>query len=162
MMIDQDIVFMQRAVQLAKQAQELGEVPVGAVLVHNNRMIGEGFNQRESQCNPLGHAELLAVQQAASRLQQWRLLHCTLYVTLEPCPMCAGALVNARVSRLVFGAADPKSGACGSVMQLCQHPKLNHQLQVDQGVLAAQCRQLLQDFFKQLRRATSQHNPGAK
>ena len=153
--INQDSTFMQRALELAKQAQEKGEVPVGAVLTHNNRIIGEGFNRRESQQNPLGHAELFALQQAANHLQQWRLLHCTLYVTLEPCPMCAGALVNSRVSRLVFAAADPKSGACGSVMQLCQHPKLNHQLQVDSGVLATQCAQLLQTFFKQLRHTHS-------
>ncbi len=142
---------MQQAIQLAQQAQQRGDVPVGAVLVHNNQVIGTGFNRRESEHNPLAHAELLALQQAAQHLQQWRLLNCTLYVTLEPCPMCAGALVNARVSRLVFAAADPKSGACGSVMQLCRHPKLNHQLQVDSGLLAEPCAQLLHSFFAQLR-----------
>jgi len=146
-----DTTFMQQAMHLAQQAQQRGDVPVGAVLVHNNQAIGTGFNRRQSEHNPLAHAELLALQQAAQHLQQWRLLNCTLYVTLEPCPMCAGALVNARVSRLVFAAADPKSGACGSVMQLCQHPKLNHQLQVDSGLLATPCAQLLQSFFAQRR-----------
>lgn len=150
---------MQQALQLAKQAKEKGEVPVGAVLVHNHRVIGKGFNQREGKCSPLAHAELLALQQGANHLKQWRLLGCTLYVTLEPCPMCAGALVNSRVSRLVFGAADPKSGACGSLMQLCQHPKLNHQLQVDSGVLGQQSAQLLQSFFVQLRQAKSRNIP---
>ncbi len=147
-----DTEFMQHALRLAQQAAQKNEVPVGAILVRQEVVVGEGFNRRELWQDPLAHAEILALQQGARQLGCWRLRGCTLYCTLEPCPMCAGALVNARVDRLVFGATDPKAGACGTLMQLCQHPQLNHRLTIQQGVLAEKSTALLQDFFAQRRR----------
>lgn len=147
-----DAEFMQHALKLAQQAARENEVPVGAVLVWQGNIVGEGFNQRECRQDPLAHAEMLALRQGAKRLGRWRLQGCTLYCTLEPCPMCAGALVNARVDRLVFGATDPKAGACGTLMHLCQHPRLNHRLTVQQGVLAAESTALLRSFFAARRR----------
>ncbi|MEM7495138.1 MAG: tRNA adenosine(34) deaminase TadA [Myxococcota bacterium] len=147
-----DVEFMRHALKLARQAAQENEVPVGAVLVWHNKIVGEGFNQRECRQDPLAHAEILALRQGAKQLGCWRLRGCTLYCTLEPCPMCAGALVNARVDRLVFGAPDPKAGACGTLMQLCRHPRLNHRLAIQQGVLATESTALLQGFFAARRR----------
>ena len=128
--------FMERALELARKAFEKEEVPVGAVVVdESGRILGEGFNQPISLLDPTAHAEILALREAAQRLGNYRLTGCTLYVTLEPCPMCAGALVYARIRRLVFGAFDPKSGACGSLFNIVQDPRLNHQLEVSGGVL---------------------------
>jgi len=147
----EDEAFMQQALALAQEAASLGEVPVGAVAVHAGRVIGTGYNRREVDKSPLAHAELLALAAAASFLGAWRLSGVTLYVTLEPCAMCAGALVQSRVTRLVFGTLDPKAGAVGSLYNLAEEPRHNHRLQVTAGVLAEESRQLLKAFFGQLR-----------
>jgi tRNA(adenine34) deaminase len=146
-----DEAFMQQALALAREAAALGEVPVGAVAVHDSHIVGTGFNRREVDRNPLAHAELLALDAAAKTLGAWRLTGVTLYVTLEPCAMCAGALVQGRVTRLVFGAMDPKAGAVGSLYNLAEEPRHNHRLQVTSGVLADESRQLLKSFFERLR-----------
>ena len=146
-----DEVFMQQALALAREAAGLGEVPVGAVAVHEGRIVGTGFNRREVDRNPLAHAELLAMEAAAKALGAWRLTGVTLYVTLEPCAMCAGALVQSRVTRLVFGTMDPKAGAVGSLYNLAEEPRHNHRLQVTSGILADECRLLLKSFFERLR-----------
>jgi tRNA(adenine34) deaminase len=148
----QDIHWMQYALQLADKAEQAGEIPVGAVLVKDNQVIGEGWNLSICQHDPSAHAEMLAIRQAAQQLQNYRLLDTTLYVTLEPCAMCAGLLVHSRVKRLVFGAFDAKTGAVGSVVDLVRHPVLNHQLQVESGVLAAECGAKLSAFFQRRRR----------
>lgn len=147
-----DKAFMQQALELAQQAAEQGEIPVGALVVHHPpeqtpRIVGRGFNRREAECDPSAHAEIVAMRQAGQSLGRWRLLHCTLYVTLEPCPMCAGAIVNARLPRLVYGAADPKAGAVGTLYQLCNDPRLNHRVTVIAGLGADAAAALLQGFF---------------
>ena len=149
---DDDTVFMRQALLLAAQAALEGEVPVGSVIVHEGVVVGVGRNRRETDHDPLAHAELLAIASASSSLARWRLSGCTLYVTLEPCFMCAGALVNARVDRLVFGALDPKAGAVGSLADVCRDPRLNHRLVVDKGVLQDECGAVLKAFFKARRK----------
>lgn len=149
--MSEDEAFMQQALALAREAEALGEVPVGAVAVHEDRIVGTGFNRREVDRNPLAHAELLALDAAAQALGAWRLSGVTLYVTLEPCAMCAGALVQSRVTRLVFGAMDPKAGAVGSLYNLAEEPRHNHRLQVTSGILADESRLLLKSFFERLR-----------
>jgi tRNA(adenine34) deaminase len=139
--------FMQLALREARSAAEEDEVPVGAVIVHNGKIIGRGHNQREQLHDPTAHAEILAITAAAAALNSWRLEGATIYVTLEPCAMCAGAIVLARIDRLVFGADDPKAGACGSVLNVVQEPRLNHQPEIKQGVLGPEAGQLLTDFF---------------
>lgn len=146
---------MQRALELARKAESLGEVPIGAVLVKDDQIIGEGYNSPISRHDPTAHAEIMAVRDAAQRIGNYRLLNTTLYVTIEPCVMCAGALVHARVREVVFGAAEPRTGAAGSIFEILQSPKLNHQVQVRGGVLAEQCAGLLQDFFKQRRNSAT-------
>jgi tRNA(adenine34) deaminase len=143
--------FMQEAIEVARKALEAEDVPVGAVVVHENRVIGRGYNQREKLRDPTAHAEMIALTAAAEHLHQWRLEGCTVYVTLEPCAMCAGALVLARVQRLVFGASDPKAGACGSLYEITQDPRLNHRVETVAGVLAAPAAELLRDFFRHRR-----------
>lgn len=138
---------MRVALELAARAGAEGEVPVGAVVVREGEVIGRGANSRETTGDPTAHAEVLALREAAAALGSWRLADATLYVTLEPCPMCAGALVAARVGRLVFGTADPKAGACGSLYNLCADPRLNHELPVARGVLAQEAAQLLSGWF---------------
>ena len=138
---------MQTAIEYARRAAAAGEVPVGAVVVSGGRVVGAAGNQREATGDPTAHAEILAMRQAAAALGTWRLSGATLYATLEPCPMCAGALVAARIDRLVFGAADPKAGACGSLYNLCADPRLNHELTVVPGVREAECAALLRDWF---------------
>jgi len=149
--MSEDEAFMQQALALAREAEALGEVPVGAVAVHEGQVVGTGFNRREVDRNPLAHAELLALDAAAKALGAWRLTGVTLYVTLEPCAMCAGALVQSRVTRLVFGTMDPKAGAVGSLYNLAEEPRHNHRLQVMSGVLADESRLLLKGFFERLR-----------
>ncbi|GEL74929.1 MULTISPECIES: tRNA adenosine(34) deaminase TadA [Myxococcus] len=146
-----DEAFMQQALSLAREAAELGEVPVGAVAVFNGEVVGTGFNRREVDRNPLAHAEMLAMDAAARKIGAWRLSGVTLYVTLEPCAMCAGGLVQSRVTRLVFGAFDPKAGAVGSLYNLVEEPRHNHRLQVTSGILADESRLLLKTFFGRLR-----------
>ncbi len=145
---------MRRAIELARQAAAIGEVPVGAVVYEtaSGRIVGEGFNRREVDHDPAGHAELIAMRAAAAAIGDWRLDGCTLVVTLEPCAMCAGLIVNARVGRLVYGARDPKAGAAGSLMRLTEDARLNHRVRPIEGVLAAECGALLTEFFRALRR----------
>lgn len=145
-----DEEYMREALELAKQAAALGEVPVGAVVVWEDEIVGRGCNRRETEKNALAHAELAAIGEACRKLDGWRLWKATLYVTLEPCPMCAGAIVNARIPRVVFGAADPKSGACGSVTDLCRLPGAYHP-NVEPGLLAEESSALLAEFFRNLR-----------
>jgi tRNA(adenine34) deaminase len=143
-----DIDFVRRALVLARHAQEEGEVPVGAVVVVGGEVVGEGWNRPIAANDPTAHAEIVALRAAALRQKNYRLDSATLYVTLEPCVMCIGAAVNARVSRLVFGAWDPRAGACGSVFDLAREPRLNHRIDVFGGVCAEECRELLRTFFE--------------
>jgi len=147
----EDEQYMRTAIAAAEIAEENGDVPIGAVIVHENRIIAKAYNQREQLSDPTAHAEIIALTQAAAFVESWRLHGCTIYVTLEPCPMCAGALVLARMDRLVFGCTDPKSGACGSLYNIVEDERLNHRLQVTSGVLAAECSEQLQKFFRQKR-----------
>jgi tRNA(adenine34) deaminase len=155
-MIDpQDSHWMGEALKDARKAAALGEVPVGAVVVMEGEIVGRGHNLRESQNDPTAHAEMVAIREAASRLGRWRLGQCTLYVTLEPCPMCAGAIVNSRLDRIVFGASDQRAGAVRTVYQLCDDPKLNHRAEITFGVEMAVCSEILSSFFAK-RRAEKQ------
>jgi len=147
----EDRRFMRVAIEAARIAEDNGDVPIGAVIVCENRIIGKAYNQREQLKDPTAHAEIIALTQAAAFLSSWRLNGCTMYVTLEPCPMCAGALVLARMDRLVYGCDDPKSGACGSLYNIVGDERLNHRLEVAAGVLAEECREQLQNFFEQKR-----------
>lgn len=146
---DQD--WMRMALRLADKAQAQGEIPVGAVVVKDGQVIGEGWNQSISLNDPSAHAEMLAIRAAGSHLQNYRLIDCTLYVTLEPCPMCAGLMIHSRINRLVYGAYDFKTGAAGSVMSLLTDDRLNHQVDVTAGVLEGQCSEKLSAFFKMRR-----------
>lgn len=143
--------WMRFALDLAAQAFEEGEVPIGAVIVHDSRIIGTGYNQREQLCDPTAHAEMIAITQAAEELGSWRLEHCTLYCTLEPCPMCAGAIVQARIPTVIYGTVDPKAGACHTLFQITNDARLNHRATVLGGVLQDECRSILLDFFSQQR-----------
>ena len=147
-----DDEYMAEALREAVLALDADEVPVGAVIVHNGRVIARAHNQRELLRDPTAHAEMIAITQAAEALDRWRLAGCTLYATLEPCAMCAGALVLSRVYRLVFGAFDPKAGACGSLFNIVQDERLNHQVMVVSGVLETECSHLLKRFFETLRK----------
>jgi tRNA(adenine34) deaminase len=153
--------MMARALHLARQAADLGEVPVGAVVweLASGRILGEGFNRREIDNNPAAHAEFLAITAACQAIGDWRLNHCALAVTLEPCPMCAGLIVNARLARLVFAAPDPKAGAAGSLFTLTTDPRLNHRVTPIPGVLADQSADLLRSFFRSLRRPDKPPTP---
>jgi tRNA(adenine34) deaminase len=148
---EDDERWMRVALGEAERAAAIGEVPVGAVLVAGSEAAGLGFNRREIDRDPLAHAELLAIREAARKLGSWRLVDTTLYVTLEPCAMCAGALVQSRIRRLVYGAADPKAGYCGTLGDIPRDPRLNHRLEVSSGVLADECAQALRRFFAALR-----------
>ena len=145
-----DKLFMEQALELARQAAADGEVPVGCVIVRGQEIVGRGRNRRQTDKTALGHAEIEAIDEACRNLGGWRLWECTLYVTLEPCPMCAGAIVNARIPRVVFGAGDRKCGACGSVCDLFSMA-YNHHPEVESGLMEAECAKLLTDFFRQLR-----------
>jgi tRNA(adenine34) deaminase len=147
--------FMREALLLARQAADAGEVPVGAVVVREGAVIGRGHNRPVSGQDPTAHAEVMALRDAAARVGNYRLTDCELYVTLEPCPMCAGAILHARVTRVVYGAADPKAGACGSVVNLFADERLNHHATVSGGVLAEAAGKLLQEFFAARRRAAN-------
>ncbi|RMD80439.1 MAG: tRNA adenosine(34) deaminase TadA [Gammaproteobacteria bacterium] len=151
---------MARALELAREAEAAGEVPVGAVLVREGRLLGEGRNRPIGACDPTAHAELEALRAGARAAGNYRLPGTTLYVTLEPCPMCAGALLHARVRRLVYGASDPKTGACGGVFELLQDPRHHHRVQVEGGLLAGPCGRLLQDFFARRRPGAGQPGGG--
>lgn len=151
MTTDNDLTFMQRAYELAQQAEQHNEIPVGAVVVYQGDIIGEGFNQSILRNDPSAHAEMIAIRQAGKYLNNYRLLNCTLYVTLEPCPMCAGLLVHSRIQRLVYASPDLKTGAAGSIFNLVGTSQLNHQIEVDGGILVEQCSELLSGFFKRRR-----------
>ena len=148
---DKDKIFMQQALLLAQRAKNDGEVPVGAIVVKNGEIIGSGYNLRESNKMATAHAEILAIEDACRKLGSWRLLGCTLYVTLEPCPMCAGAIVNSRIERVVYGVKDSLAGCCGSVVDLNRYP-FSHSFSLTAGVCEEQCASLLKDFFKSKRR----------
>lgn len=151
-----DIEYMQIALQLAQEAAAAGEVPVGAIVVKNGEIIGRGYNAPITTHDPSAHAEIRAMRDAAAHLGNYRLVDCTLYVTLEPCAMCSGAIQHARIAKVIFGAQDPKTGACGSVINLMAEPKLNHHTSVTGGVLNEQCGAILSDFFAARRKA--KHN----
>jgi tRNA(adenine34) deaminase len=155
-----DRYWMTLALAEARRAADLGEAPIGAVVVRCGELLGVGCNRREVDGDPLAHAELLALREAARRVEGWRLTGCTMYVTLEPCPMCAGALVASRIDRLVYGAADPKAGFCGSLGNLVQDPRLNHRLEVSSGILAEESAALLRGFFASLRAARAKPAAG--
>jgi tRNA(adenine34) deaminase len=144
--------YMRRAVELAQEAAYQDEVPVGAVIVHKGQVIAEAYNQRESLADPTAHAEMIAITQAAAHLQSWRLEQCELYVTLEPCPMCAGAILQSRIPKVVYGAIDPKAGAVESLYHLLSDQRLNHRCELQGGVLAQECGSILTEFFAAKRR----------
>jgi tRNA(adenine34) deaminase len=144
-------VYMNRALELAAQAESFGEVPVGAVLVHNETIIGEGFNQVITLSDPSAHAEAQAIRAAGVAIGNYRLVDTTLYVTLEPCAMCAGLITHARIKTLVFGAKDPRTGATGTAIEVINHPSMNHRVEVIGGVLADECGAILRQFFRQRR-----------
>ena len=150
-MIDGDVAYMRLALEQARKASAQGEVPIGAVLVQDGQVLAQAHNFREIWQDPTAHAEIVAIREAAARSGSWRLIDTTLYVTLEPCAMCIGAIILARIPRLVFGAMDPKAGACGSIFDLPAERKLNHRVEVIGGVLEQNSQELLQTFFKSLR-----------
>jgi tRNA(adenine34) deaminase len=154
----EDSDYMQLALDLARQAASKGEVPVGAIIVKNGVVIGRGSNAPIQNHDPTAHAEIIAMRQAAATLGNYRLVDCTLYVTLEPCAMCSGAIQHARIAKLIYGANDPKTGACGSVVNLMIEEKLNHHTKVIGGVLAVECGEILSSFFKQRRKIYSKKN----
>jgi tRNA(adenine34) deaminase len=146
-----DELWMQEALRAAQRALDMGEVPVGAVVVHEGKIVGRGFNRNLADSDPAAHAEIVALREAGSALGNHRLTNCDLFVTIEPCAMCAGAMVHARIRTLIYGAEDPKAGAVHSAMQVLNHPALNHKVEVRRGVLAGQCAELLQEFFRSRR-----------
>lgn len=148
---DENERYMRMALREAERAKEMGEVPVGCVIVYEGRVVGKGYNQRESLQDPTAHAEIIAITAAAAALGSWRLEECKLYVTLEPCPMCAGAIILARLPEVYFGATDPKAGVCGTLMNLLEDTRFNHQPAVFNGVLGEECGAMLTGFFRDIR-----------
>lgn len=146
-----DEKYMKQAIRQAKKAAALEEVPIGCIIVYEGKVIARGYNRRNTDKNTLAHAEIAAIKKASKKMGDWRLEGCTMYVTLEPCQMCAGALVQSRISRVVIGSMNPKAGCGGSVLNLLQMPQFNHQVEVERGVLDAECSTMLSDFFKALR-----------
>lgn len=146
-----DEKYMKEAMKQAKKAYALGEVPIGCVIVYQDKIIGRGYNRRNTDKNTLAHAEITAINKASKKLGDWRLEDCTLYVTLEPCQMCAGAIVQARITEVVMGTMNPKAGCCGSILNILDMPQFNHQVRVKRGVLEEACSALLTSFFKELR-----------
>ena len=147
----QDEKYMKEAIKQAKKAAALDEVPIGCVIVYEDRIIARGYNKRNTIGSTLGHAEIMAIKKASKKLGDWRLEDCTMYITLEPCPMCAGAIVQARIPRVVIASMNPKAGCAGSVINLLDMPGFNHQVETSRGVLDDECSELLQSFFRQLR-----------
>ncbi|MFD1849292.1 tRNA adenosine(34) deaminase TadA [Oceanobacillus bengalensis] len=145
-------MYMRQAIKEAKKAQEMEEVPIGAVIVYKDDIIATGHNMRESTQKTLSHAELIAIEEANKKISSWRLEDCTLYVTLEPCPMCAGAIVQSRIKRVVYGAPDPKAGCAGTMMNLLNETRFNHQVELARGILEEECSLLLTNFFQTLRK----------
>jgi tRNA(adenine34) deaminase len=149
-----DLTWMELALAEARMAADVGEVPVGALVINNGEIVGRAGNRNLRDHDPTAHAEILALRQAAQHLGNHRLTGCTLYATIEPCAMCAGAVIHARIARLVYGAKDPKAGAAGSILEVINHPRLNHKMEVVSGVLGDRCSQILQDFFRRRREQT--------
>jgi tRNA(adenine34) deaminase len=149
--MENDIKYMKMALAEARKAYQRAEVPIGAVVICNDQVVGRGFNLREQTQDPTSHAEMIALKEAAKNEASWRLEDCQLYVTLEPCPMCAGAILQSRIKRLVYGASDPKAGAVNSLYQLLNDERFNHQVEVEAGVMEKEAAQLLKDFFRDLR-----------
>ncbi|WP_058486970.1 tRNA adenosine(34) deaminase TadA [Defluviitalea phaphyphila] len=147
----EDTYFMKEALKLAKKAFDLDEVPIGAVIVYNDEIIARGYNKRNTNKNPLAHAEIQAIEEAAKVLKDWRLEGCSMYVTLEPCPMCAGAIVQARMDKIVFGTRNPKAGCGGSILNIFQEKAFNHQVEIVEGILKEECSEILKTFFKNMR-----------
>lgn len=143
--------YMKEAIKQAKKGKLLGEVPIGCVIVYKDEIIGRGYNRRNTDKSTLAHAEITAIKKASKKMADWRLEGCTLYVTLEPCQMCSGAIVQARIPKVVMGCRNPKAGCGGSVLNILQEPKFNHQVEITEGVLEKECSALLTDFFKELR-----------
>jgi tRNA(adenine34) deaminase len=155
MPLREDAVWMEQALEQAALAGAAGEVPVGAVVIKDGQIIGRGHNRNLLENDPTAHAEIVALRQAAARMGNHRLTGCVMFATIEPCAMCAGALVHARISRLVYGASDPKAGAAGSVLQVINHPGLNHRMEITAGVLAGRCSEVLQRFFRDKRQQSA-------
>ena len=146
-----DIKFMKEALRQAKKAYKLDETPIGCVIVHEGKIIARGYNRRNTDKSPLAHAEITAIRKASRKLGDWRLEECTLYVTLEPCQMCAGAIVQSRIPRVVIGCMNPKAGCAGSIMNLLQVPQFNHQVELTTGIMGEECSRMMKTFFKELR-----------
>ncbi len=144
--------YMREAVRQAKKAAALNEVPIGCVIVHEGKIIGRGYNRRMTDHSVLAHAEIIAIKKACRKMGDWRLEDCTIYITLEPCPMCAGAIVQARIPRAVIGCMNPKAGCAGSVLNLLQEDGFNHQVEIEVGMMGEECSQMLKDFFRSLRK----------
>ncbi len=154
--------YMKEALKQAKKAYALGEVPIGCVIVHEGKIIGRGYNRRNTDKNTLAHAEITAINKASKKIGDWRLEECTLYVTLEPCQMCAGAIVQARVSEVVMGCMNPKAGCAGSILNILEMPQFNHQVAVTRGVLEQECSEMLKTFFAELRVRNKQEKEARK
>lgn len=149
--------YMREAIKQAKKAYAIGEVPIGCVIVYEGKIIGRGYNRRTIDKNPLAHAELIAIKKASKKMGDWRLEDCTLYVTLEPCQMCSGAIVQARMEKVVVGCMNPKAGCAGSILNLLQVEQFNHQVELEIGVLQEECSLMMKNFFKELRKAKQKH-----
>ena len=161
-MTDTDAKYMKEAIRQAKKAYAIGEVPIGCVIVRDGKIISRGYNRRTIDKNTLAHAELAAIKKASKKLDDWRLEGCTMYVTLEPCQMCAGALVQSRIDRVVVGCMNPKAGCAGSILNLLQMPEFNHQVELETGVLEEECSQMMKDFFRELRETKKLKKTGRK
>lgn len=156
--LTEDEKYMKQAIKLAQKAWKIEEVPIGCVIVHEGKVIGRGYNRRTTDKNPLAHAELIAIKKASKKIGDWRLEDCTLYVTLEPCQMCSGAIVQARVKRVVVGCMNPKAGCAGSILNLLQVDRFNHQVELETGVLEEECSEMMKSFFKELREKRKKKN----
>lgn len=154
--------YMKEAVKQARKAYALGEVPIGCVIVHNGRIIGRGYNRRNTDKNTLAHAEITAIKKASKIIGDWRLEECTLYVTLEPCQMCAGAIVQARIPKVVMACMNPKAGCAGSILNILDMPQFNHQVEMTKGVLEEECSRMLKEFFVELRMRNKMEKEAAK
>lgn len=160
--MEQHIKYMKEALKQAKKAYALGEVPIGCVIVYEDKIIGRGYNRRNTDKNTLAHAEITAINRASKKMGDWRLEDCTLYVTLEPCQMCSGAIVQSRITNVVMGCMNPKAGCAGSILNILEMPEFNHQVNVTRGVMEEECSRILQDFFRELRIRNKQEKAAKK
>lgn len=155
--MNQDEKYMKEAIKQAKKAYEMNEVPIGCVIVYENKIISRGYNRRTIDKNPLAHAEMIAIKKASKKIGDWRLEDCTMYVTLEPCQMCSGAIVQSRMKKVVVGCMNAKAGCAGSILNLLQMEEFNHQVELETGILEEECSLLMKNFFKELRKAKQKH-----